>query len=244
VGKEDINYKFDPRGLGTGRSEDIFPPTDHDLALSHNILTIGVHGKGDGEALRDQKIWAAIGDTDDVYSDWIRVQMAKKCLIKKEDDLLDGNPLLEDPEYQAACSANEIMRRLSIYPYIQCGDIHNNLFVFDYITQDKKKKEEGRNPSGFAHKDCWLRKYHHLAEEKDLKVAESGMFHPCHKPGWRGGRPATLSYTGTCLCEAYYTKGAWGCFANTDDGLKWQDVHRGTMKLLPLYEKLQRSSTH
>jgi hypothetical protein len=25
--------------------------------------------------------------------------MAKKCLIKKEDDLLDGNPLLEDPEY-------------------------------------------------------------------------------------------------------------------------------------------------
>jgi hypothetical protein len=116
--------------------------------------------------------------------------------------------------------------------------------VKDYIKEDKKKKEEGRSPSGFAHKDCWLRKYHHLAEEKDLKVAESGMFHPCHQPGWRGGRPATLSYTGTCLCEAYYTKGAWGCFANTDDGLKWQDVHRGTMKLMPLYEKLRRSSTH
>jgi hypothetical protein len=244
VSDGDINYKFDPKGLGKGRCEDIFPPTDHDLALSHNILTIGVHGKGAGEALRDQKIWTSVGLADDVYSDWIRVQMAKKCLIKKEDNLLDGNPLVEDPEYQAACSANEIMRCLSIYPYIPCGDIKDSLWKKDYIAEDKKAKEEGKSPSGYAHKDCWLRKYHHLAEEEDLKVAESGIFHPCHKPGWRKGKPATLSYTGNCLCEAYCAKGAWGCFADKDDGLTWQDVHRGTEKLLPFYEKLRKSSTH
>jgi hypothetical protein len=66
VSDGDINYKFDPKGLGKGRCEDIFPPTDHDLALSHNILTIGVHGKGAGEALRDQKIWTSVGLADDV----------------------------------------------------------------------------------------------------------------------------------------------------------------------------------
>jgi hypothetical protein len=237
VNLDDQLYEFDRFELGLGFGEEVFPPATHELEDEHHILTCGVHSHSSLQ--RDEKMWGNVaeGEDDTVRNNYVRYVMAKKALIPAGDVIFCGNDYLRrNRQYQAACDQNPIFKALSIYPYLEPGDINICLYRNMYSNKmdrkdedsnttgsdgedndeedDDKNNEKPVRPASGPHKGCWLQYYHHMKANTEPGLERDvGVCHPCHKPGFRNGRPPkTISFTGNCMCLSILAKIAQGGF--------------------------------